>query len=368
MLRRTFLAGIAGATSLASMNPAHAAKSDSIAWQRLPLLNRGFNIPRWIGSGRDEAPGLALLQKLRQIGFAAVRLPVDPLDLVAPNGSDIAAQTVEATHMLQQLGYSVTLDMHGVGELGALFKTDPALARIYVEHAWDMLLKDAKDLPEATTFFELLNEPPMEADSWQSLGTALAQQVRAACPRHTLLWGPTRYQALWQLEDSTPPDDQNLIIAVHYYEPMSFTHQSADWAGPVMGALRQVSFPASADDKAIRDLKAKLESSGHKEALDLINRDFLKPWDAKRLHEDFAKAGRWSVQNNRPMVLNEFGVYGVGARPADRAQWIRAVREGAEKAGIAWTYWEMDGGFGFVNDRKSASSLDFTPLTAMLGD
>jgi endoglucanase len=375
MLRREFLCAFGGGCGLAvagqrpaaALQSADHANNPSPAWTRLPSLDRGFNIPGWIGLGDDRAPAPDVLKRLRDVGFSAARLPVDPFVLVAPTRDRIVGQVMAAAHVLQQQGYSVTLDMHCGAEMLSLFETDPALARIYVEHAWELLLEEAVSLPEATTFFELLNEPPMDAADWHDFGAALATQVRRRSAHHTLLWGPALYQALWQLEDALPPEDPNIIIAVHYYEPMSFTHQGADWAGASLGPLKNVPFPGQADDRSLTVLRSQLQRDGNAEAIDLLERDFQVPWTAARLQQSFIEASQWGRRHNRPIVLNEFGAYGSATQPDDRAGWIRAVREAAEGAGIAWTYWELDGGFGFLQDRSDPASLDPDVLSALCG-
>jgi endoglucanase len=61
-----------------------------------------------------------------------------------------------------------------------------------------------------------------------------------------------------------------------------------------------------------------------------------------------ANAARWGRERGMPVHLGEFGVY----NPADmdsRARWTRAVRESAERRGLAWAYWELAAGFGFFD-------------------
>jgi endoglucanase len=60
------------------------------------------------------------------------------------------------------------------------------------------------------------------------------------------------------------------------------------------------------------------------------------------------RASAWGRARGLPVHLGEFGAY--SARDMDsRVRWTRAVRESAERAGLAWSYWELAAGFGFYD-------------------
>lgn len=44
--------------------------------------------------------------------------------------------------------------------------------------------------------------------------------------------GPTEWNAVGKLAEPELPDDPNLIVTVHYYDPFAFTHQGAEWTEP----------------------------------------------------------------------------------------------------------------------------------------
>ena len=61
------------------------------------------------------------------------------------------------------------------------------------------------------------------------------QQIRRIDPSCTIFVGRSGgwKRSIGELPKlRLPDDDQNLIVTVHNYDPFTFTHQGADWAGP----------------------------------------------------------------------------------------------------------------------------------------
>ena len=335
-----------------------------------PRLTHGFNLPGWVDRPDSLAPSEAVLEELRRAGFESVRLPVSGELIAAEDRSASIAmldRIGQATRQLLDAQFAVVLDMHPSGPLAHLLKAEPDEAADVLARAWSLLAERAADLPATEVNAELLNEPPLERQTWLALRDRLAEAVREKCPDHTLVWGPARYQGIWELADTPPLADPNTVAAVHYYTPMGFTHQCENWDSSPLGRLANLPFPASPDNPAVTALAAKLEQAGDKEASDFLAREFSSPWTAAHIDADFASAGEWSRANGCPVILNEFGVLDFCVDPASRAYWIRAVRQAAERNGIGWTYWEVDHGFGFIADRKSTDGFDAGIVDALLG-
>ena len=60
---------------------------------------------------------------------------------------------------------------------------------------------------------------------------------------------------------------------------------------------------------------------------------------------DFAVAQEWSLANQRPLHLGEFGAYWKADMPS-RARWTSFVARQSEERGWSWAYWEFCAGFG----------------------
>jgi endoglucanase len=127
-----------------------------------------------------------------------------------------------------------------------------------------------------------------------------------------VLIGTPFWNSVDHLDDlALPAGDTNLIVTVHYYKPMEFTHQGAPWS--------------SAKDK-----------SGI-----VWPRDDA---DRAAVSNDFAKVAAWAKANNRPIHLGEFGAY--DKAPMDsRIRYADFVARTAESHGWSWAWWQFDSDF-----------------------
>jgi len=361
MLSRRDALTLAGGALLASLPfPASAAPPARA------VPSRGFNLPLWFEREDGIAPATATLEKLRQSGFETIRLPVNG-DLIAAGGQAVLSRIHDGISELVRQGFAVLVDMHPSGDLHAAFKSDPASAAQRVVQAWTALRPVIADLPAGSVYPELLNEPPMTQAAWLALRQQLAETLRARCPDNTLVWGPARFQGIWELNDAPPLADDNQIVAVHYYAPMAFTHQCENWDTSPLARIANLPFPATRDTPRVRDLVSRLRSAGDDEAASMVEDELSTPWTAERIASDFAGLARWSTAHGCPVMLNEFGVLNFCADAESRAAWVRAVRKAAEANQVGWTYWELDQGFGFIKSRLSVDEFDSSMIAALLG-
>ncbi|UCI07131.1 glycoside hydrolase family 5 protein [Mesorhizobium sp. B1-1-8] len=344
-----------------------AASATTPAATIRPVPTRGFNLPGWFDQEDGIAPSRATLEKLRRTGFETIRLPVNG-DLVA-TGDPVALRRIhDGVADLVGQGFAVLVDMHPSGDLHTVFKSDPAAAADRVVQAWTALSAVIAELPASSVYPELLNEPPMDQAAWLALRDKLAGTLRARCRDHTLVWGPARFQGIWEIADAPPLADDNQIAAIHYYAPMAFTHQCENWDASPLGRIADLPFPATKDAPAVRNLVSKLRSAGDQEAAGLVEQELSEPWTEARIAQDFAELGRWSASHGCLVMLNEFGVLNFCVDGDSRASWVRAVRMAAEANKIGWAYWELDQGFGFIRSRQATDGFDRSMVAALLGD
>jgi endoglucanase len=169
--------------------------------------------------------------------------------------------------------------------------------------------------------FEILNEPNGELTPqlWNEyLHEALAI-IRETNPTRNVVIGPAFWNQISYLKDlDLPKQDHHIIVTIHYYAPMQFTHQGAYWS-PETVHLSGIKWGTDAEKRKVVD--------------------------------DFAKAQAWSKANHRPILLGEFGAYDKGDMDS-RVAYTSHLARTAESFGWAWTYWQFDSDFIVYNIDK----------------
>lgn len=206
-------------------------------------------------------------------------------------------------------GLTVILDLH---EFNAMGENAAGLRPQFVAF-WKQVSTRLADAP-SSVIFEILNEPCKQLTPalWNEyLAEALAL-IRAQHPQRTVVVGPAFWNSVDRLDGLQLPDaDRNLIVTVHYYKPMEFTHQGAAW-------------------------------SEHKDKLGVSWQG--TPEEQAAVNRDFAKVQAWAAKHRRPILLGEFGAYDK-AEMASRQRYTAFVARAGEQLGWSWAYWQFDSDF-----------------------
>jgi endoglucanase len=287
------------------------------AFEQNRALGRGVNIigydPIWRDRSRARFQGKHF-RLLKEAGFNSVRINLYPFrHMEATNGWTIRPAWFEvldwAVKNAREQGLRIGLDLHEYNALG----DGPDANKEKFLAAWRQLSARYQDQPEGV-LFEILNEPygKLTPALWNDyLAEALAI-IREKNPTRTVIIGPAFWNSIAHLSELQLPDnDRNIIVTVHYYIPMDFTHQGAAWAG--------------------RKDKLGVDWLGTEKEREVLDRDF-------------DKAAAWAKEHNRPIFLGEFGAYDKGPMES-RARWTSAVARAAEARGWSWAYWQFDSDF-----------------------
>lgn len=290
-----------------------APPKTSDPFEQCRRLGRGINIlgydPRW------KSPEAARLQAehfrlIREAGFQNVRINLFPFRYVASEVGDPDESLWYATldwavdqSLDNQLMPIIDFHNYSCPRADAKANKERFLA------VWKRIAQRYRSTPPEVVF-EILNEPcTLSADTWNQLLVDALAVIRETNPTRTVIIGPTHWNEIARLKDlRLPPDDRNIIVTVHYYSPVPFTHQG----------LRS-EFPAGVS-----------WNDGDRER--------------QAIARDFEEAQAWAQQQNRPIFLGEFGVYDK-AEMESRVRWTNCVRQEAERLGWSWAYWQFDPDF-----------------------
>ncbi len=322
---------LASANALAQTEGPECRSVSAQTCQLSKALGRGINLGNMLEAPREGDWGLRAETRFIEAAaanFSTVRLPVRWTNHAAMTedatlDEAFARRVDEVVDALLDRGVYVILDLHHYNQIfgDALqpneFGVDPAVMQTRLINIWQQVANRYKDR-SPKLLFEVLNEPhgKLGADAWNALAAKALAQIRQTNPERTVILGPTYWNGVRDLPKLRLPADRNLIVTIHNYDPMGFTHQGVRW----------IAVAQPVGTTCCSDAQRKLVTT----ALD--------------------SAKRWSDENGYPIHLGEFGV--IGRAPMEsRVDYARWVRDAAEKRGFSWTYWELASSFG-VYDPK----------------
>jgi endoglucanase len=295
------------------------------AKEQCKKIGRGVNIIGYDAAvWKDYTKGRfkeKYFKMIKDAGFSSIRV-----NLFAFSGMDsttykLNPKWLETLDWVVKKGLEaklmVILDMHEYNSMA----DDPVAKKEMFLSVWRQIAPRYKDQPD-NVVFELLNEPnqKLSVDIWNQYLVDAINLVRESNPRRTLIIGPGNWNGIESLPTLIlPENDRNIIVTVHFYHPMTFTHQGAYWAKDFKD-LSGIKWTGTKEEKA--DVETKLKV-----------------------------AADWSKSNDRPIFLGEFGAYDKGDMDS-RARYTAFVARTAEKFGFSWAYWQFDSDFIVYNIDK----------------
>jgi endoglucanase len=359
---------------LASLLPfltAAAQDQSSPAFERARHLQRGINTSMWFAQSNDYSvhrlqtyttpDDIALIARM---GFDHCRLSIDAGPLLA--WKDAGRETpfmTELDHAVQTMldhHLSVIIDIHPSSEFKAtLFQGQAGVDNFTA--LWRALAGHFASYDPEHIFFEIMNEPEQsDPYRWQGIEATIAEAIRQAAPRHTIIATGAHWSGLEDLLALEPLADSNVIYTFHDYEPFAFTHQGATWTSTEVRPGRAIPYPSTPENIA---------PELHQEP-DLRGQWFLDQygenrWDAARVENMISFAARWGELHHVPVYCGEFGVLRDYAPPPMRAQWLHDMRVAFEKNHIGWAMWDYQANFGVVTKANGRTTPDQAIVQAL---
>lgn len=294
-------------------------------------LKRGVNM-----SGTLESPDVKYdswifnpdyYAQLAGKGFDHIRLPVNFANFIgeAPDfyiETEFFRQVDLAINCALDAGLCVVLDFHGwTGILASDFNGN----KDCFYKIWEQVSARYQSYPEEL-MFELVNEPnkPITNEQLNELQMETVKRIRKLNPTRVIALATNDNNGTWNLFNTqVPVGDDNIIISIHNYDTMGFTHQGASWVGP------EYVNKAHFDDEVRNAIKE---------------------------HMDYCKA--YEERTGRKVWISEWGVYQGIADPEDIRAYVDYFSNVCRELDISYCYWEFCAGYG-IFDLTTGSFKDF---------
>ena len=288
-------------------------------------LGRGINLGNtWESSWDKKESTPADFEKIAAKGFTSVRLPIrwempERAQFISPYtiSNTFLNKIKSAVDDALRNKLHVIINMH---HHDSLYARPDELKPMFLAQ-WKQIASLFKNYPDSL-LFEVLNEPHgnLDAGRWNTFFAEALQTIRVNNPQRTVLLGLAEWGGLSALGKLSVPQDQHLILTIHYYNPFHFTHQGASWvtgAGAWLGTRW-------------RDTEL----------------------DRQEVMDDFKAAIEFSKTKNIPINVGEFGAYST-ADMDSRIKWTRFMARYFEQQQFSWNYWEFNSGFGIYDPSKN---------------
>ena len=350
-----------------------STRRDAAAFRRAERLQHGINAGMWFAqSPRDYSVERLRsfttgddIRLMRRLGFDHVRLSIDAAPLTlwqhSPDGATpFVTELDRVIKAITAAGMAVVVDVHPESDYKAtLLHGGEGVQRF--ASLWSALAKHYAATDPEFVFFEIMNEPEQEdAFRWLGIEAAVAEQIREAAPRHTIIATGAHYSGLDDLLQLQPLALDDIIYTFHDYEPFPFTHQGATWTEAAVAPLRGVPYPSTPENVA-RNEEQEPTLAGRF----FVEQYGLARWDAARVDATVAFAERWSNRFGVPVYCGEFGVHRPYVNSEARARWIGDMRAALERHHLGWAMWDYQTNFGVVTKKDGVTTPDEPVLRAL---
>jgi endoglucanase len=307
-------------------------------------IKRGTNIAHWLS--QSDRRGIERAQFFTQkdvafidsAGFDHIRLPIDEEQMWDENGvphEDAFQLLDECLAWCRDAGLRVVLDLHILRSHHFNADDKPLWTKPSEQDKFIRLWKDLSNAvhqwPTGMMAYEFMNEPVADdPEQWNQLLNRVTDSIRNWEAERILVIGSNRWQSASTFDQlRIPPNDKNILLSFHFYEPFHLTHYQASWT-KLKDFTGVVAYPGQIVLNGETDEEKRV-----------FNVDTLE----KMMQKPLALAAKLKL----PLYCGEFGV--IDHTPLEaKLAWYKDMVAIFEKHGIAYANWNYKAGsFGIVD-------------------
>ena len=331
---------------------------------------KGVNLGGWLSQGSLELAHIDSfikeedIKRIKDLGCDHLRLPVDFENIYDEKkqcDNPVGYKYIDlCLEWCKKYGLNVVLDLHKAPgytfddfEYSAGFFKNPKLSELFLD-IWDRLSKRYAKYSNML-MLEMLNEVTSfdVIKEWNALALRCIEIIRKNSKDVKILFGGVGYSSVKAVKYIPKIDDPNIVLNIHFYEPMAFTHQGAYW---VEGMPLDFRMPFPIDEQKYKEVASVCKPlvngtlGSAENAISLLRGNFF--YDLLKEAIDVAN------EYNQPLYCGEYGVID-RADTKSTLNWFKAIHKVFEEFGIGravWNYKRMD--FGIIDDHYKDIYLD----------
>ena len=346
--------------------------SSPLQEKAMKYLNKGINITNWLEENKAYFKGKFKFDEsdvklMADNGIKSLRFPID-LDSYATNRDEFVADSTDTVELkfddenlfavldsfVEWTGkheMSFVIDYHEYdNSYNAKSAKDPRYAKM-MANVWKHVAAHYASNEREDIFYELLNEPDMtsgavKSAAWHAAAQEDVDSIRTVDTKHTIIFGDAEWYSISVLAKSEPLNDDNVIYAIHTYEPFVFTHQSASWAETK--TIKNLMFPYDKEKWSEYSADFGITKSTPSHIKNAV-KNYYKNGNMEAILKSVIPAKKWAIEHNVPVIINEFGAYNLKTDKQSVLNYMSAMRTISDTLQIPLTHWGYTGGFALFD-------------------
>lgn len=328
------------------------------------ILGKGTNLAHWLSQTKrtGEERRLFLQEKdiayIAEQGFDHIRLPIDEMQMWDEQGNrDEAAFEIMHNAVRWGLKYQmkVLVDLHILRSHHFNAEEKPLWTEEKEQQQFIDLWRDLSaalhEYPTDKVAYEMMNEPVADdPDDWNKLVAKSFSAVRALEPERTIVIGSNRWQSADTFDELVVPEDDNIILSYHFYEPFALTHYGTQWTY-MKDYTGPVHYPGVIVTQAEFDVLAQDQQEAVK---NYVGRTYNK----QVLEEMMEKPLRVAKTLGLPLYCGEYGVFSV-APSTDAQRWLKDMLTIFKENNVSSANWN------YKSDQFGFMGLDGQPIESV---